>query len=77
MWLEALRLCFGILLMALHRQIADYILRYEHALHGVLAARGMNLPQPFDERTAYNVYFGLGALVCLISMTRIWMGLHG
>lgn len=62
--------------MALHRQIAAYILHYEHLLHGLLATRGVNLPEPFEERTAHNVYFGLGAFVCVISMLRIWIALH-
>jgi len=76
MWLDVTRLLLGLALMALHRPIASFILRHEYSLHGMFRARGWNLPSPPSEAAAHNIYFGIGAFICLISMARIWMAIH-
>ncbi len=76
MWLDVTRLLLGLLIMALHRPIASFILRHECTLHGMFRARGLDLPSPPSEAAAHNIYFLIGAFVCLISMGRIWVALR-
>jgi len=76
MWVDTFRMLLGILIMALHRPLASFVLRQEHSLHGLFRARGMHLPHPPSEAVAHNIYFVLGLGVSLISAARIWVELH-
>jgi len=72
MAIEIARLFLGLLIAALHRPIADFMLAREHAL--VLAARerGMPLPAVPTVETVRTVYFSIGIFVVLFEMLRIY-----
>jgi len=70
------RLLLGLLVMVFHRPLADFIMARERALDRILRARGVRFPAPPSESLAHNLYFGLGAFICVISMARIWFSLQ-
>jgi hypothetical protein len=74
---EITRLLFGILLLAFHRQVADFVLEQERVLVGLLRERGLQLPGVPTRETCRNIYFIIGTFVVLYEMLRIWLILHG
>jgi len=72
MALEVTRLLFGLLLLAFHRQVADFVLEQDRLLIVMFRRRGLTLPSALSTETARNVYFGLGLLVVAIEALRIW-----
>jgi len=76
MIVDIARLLLGLLVMVFHRPLADFIMAREHALVRILRARGVRFPAPPSESLAHNLYFGLGAFICVISMARIWFSLQ-
>jgi uncharacterized membrane-anchored protein len=72
MLLEVSRLLFGLILLAFHRQIAEFMLAQERVLVVLFRQRGLRLPD-LDTRTAYNIYFGVGLFVCILQLFRIWL----
>jgi hypothetical protein len=73
---DFLRLALGVTLALLHRPIADFILSQEYALAGLFRQRGIQVPAPPTTETIRNLYFLLGIALALISLGRIWFGLH-
>lgn len=75
MRLEVLRLVLGLAVLLFHRHIADFVMARERALVVLFRQRGVPMPL-FTQRTAENIYFGLGVFVCLLQFVRIWTLLH-
>ena len=76
MIVDIARLFLGLLIMVFHRPLANFIMARERALDRILRARGVRFPEPPSESMAHNIYFGLGAFICVISMARIWFSLQ-
>ncbi len=72
MAIEIARLCLGLLIIAFHRRIADFITKHEHSLVLTLRSRGMPLPAALTTQTARNLYFGIGIFVVLVEWLRIY-----
>jgi hypothetical protein len=72
--LNLLRLAVGLVLICFHKQVADYIFAQERWLVDVLAARGWKIPTFRSEQAAHDLYFCLGAFVCVVALLRIWLG---
>jgi len=70
------RLVLGLLIVAFHRPVAEYILVQERQLVGLLRSRGLRVPGVPTTATAHNIYFALGMFVCLLSLARLWMAMH-
>ena len=77
MIVDIARLVLGLLVMVFHRPLANFIMARERALDRILRARGFRFPEPPSESMAHNIYFGLGAFICVISMARLWFFLQG
>ena len=75
MVVDVARLLFGLLIVAFHRPLADFILRQEAQLVTLFSSRGLRMPIP-TQSTARNVYFGLGMIVALASLVRLWTAVH-
>jgi hypothetical protein len=76
MVVDIARLAFGLLIVAFHRPIADFILRKEERLVVLFQHRGVPIPRIPTRSMAHNTYFGLGMFVCLFSLVRLWTALH-
>jgi hypothetical protein len=74
--LEITRLLLGLLIAALHRRIADFILERERSLVLSFRQRGVPLPAVLSAETARNLYFGIGIFVVLVEMLRIYQLAH-
>jgi len=74
--LEIARLLLGLLIMACHRHIADYILERERSLVLAFRQRGVPLPAALSTETARNLYFGIGIFVVLVELLRIYQLSH-
>jgi hypothetical protein len=73
---DVARLLFGLLIVAFHRPVAEYILHQEKQLVLLFRSRGVPVPHAPSLETAHNIYFGLGMFVCLLSLVRLWASLH-
>lgn len=67
------RLALGLVVAAMHRPIADFIMKREEALLGFFRRHGVHFPGPPSEATLHNLYFCLGLFISLFSIVRIWM----
>ncbi len=76
MVVDVARLIFGLLIVAFHRPIADFILYEEERVVVLFRSRGVPLPRIPTRSVAHNIYFGLGMFVCLFSLVRLWTTLH-
>jgi hypothetical protein len=76
MAIEVARLFLGLLLAALHRPIADFMLDREHALVLAFRDRGMPLPSVPKAETVRTIYFSLGIFIVLFEMLRIYQAAH-
>jgi len=72
MALEIARLFLGLLMAALHRPIADFMIDREHALVLAFRERGMPLPAVPKSETVRTIYFGIGIFIVLVEMLRIY-----
>jgi hypothetical protein len=72
--LNLLRLGVGLILICFHKPVADYIFAQERWLVDVLATRGWNVPTFPSEQAARDLYFCLGAFVCIVALLRMWVG---
>ena len=70
--LEIARLLLGLMIMACHRHIADFILERERSLVLNMRQRGLPLPAVMSAATARNLYFGVGIFVVLVELLRIY-----
>ncbi len=70
--LEIARLLLGLLVTALHRRIADFVLDRERSLVLNFRQRGLLLPLALSPETAYNLYFGIGIFIVLVELLRIY-----
>jgi hypothetical protein len=70
--LEIARLLLGLLIAALHRRIADFILERERSLVLACRQRGLTLPPALSTEVARNLYFSVGIFVMLVQMLRIY-----
>ena len=75
MVVDIVRLLLGLMILAFHRPIADFILLHEAQFVTLFRSRGLSMPVP-SQSTARNLYFGLGMFVCLLSLVRLWLTLH-
>jgi len=75
MVVDVARLLCGLLIVAFHRPLADFILRQEAQLVMLFHSRGVRMPIP-TQSTARNLYFGIGMAVTLLSLVRLWTTLH-
>lgn len=66
------RLVLGLMVAALHRPIANFIMDREQALLSFFHRHGVHFPDPPSEATLHNIYFGLGLFISLFSIVRIW-----
>ncbi len=73
---EISRLVFGLLIALFHRPLADFMLRQERALVVMFRQRGVPYPATPTTETARNLYFGIGILLAMFELVRIWMLLH-
>lgn len=76
MFLEIAPLLLGLTLLSFHRPIADFVMAKERQTGGFFRDRGINVPEPPSEALAHNIYFGLGTLLCIGSMLRLWMAMQ-
>lgn len=76
MWMEITRLALGLMIAFLHRPLADFMLRHERRLVIVLRQRGVPYPPTPTTETVRNAYFGIGILLAMYELVRIWMILH-
>lgn len=72
MAIEIARLCLGLLIIAFHKRIADFITKRERSLVLTLRSRGMPLPAALTTQTARNLYFGIGIFVVIVEWLRIY-----
>ncbi len=72
MAIEIARLCLGLLIVAFHKRIADFILERERSLVVTLRSRGLPLPVAPTTQTAHNLYFGIGIFIVLVEWLRIY-----
>ncbi len=72
MAIEIARLCLGLLIIAFHKWIADFITERERSLMLTLRSRGMPLPAALTTQTARNLYFGVGIFVVIVEWLRIY-----
>jgi hypothetical protein len=71
---DLLRLAVGLAILGFHKPIADYILAQERQLVEIFSRRGWNVPTFRSEESARDLYFCLGAFICLVALLRIWFG---
>ena len=76
MVVDVARLILGLLIVAFHRPIADFILHEEERVVVLFRSRGVPLPRIPTRSAAHNIYFSLGMFVCLFSLVRLWTTLH-
>jgi hypothetical protein len=72
MAIEIARLCLGLLIVAFHKRIADFILERERSLVVTLRSQGLPLPVAPNTQTARNLYFGIGIFIVLVEWLRIY-----
>lgn len=70
---DLFRLLLGLLIIFLHRPIADWILRREQEMASWFSHHGVNLPEFPSNDFAHNLYFCIGIFMACFSMARIWM----
>jgi hypothetical protein len=70
---DLFRLALGLLVLGFHRQIAEFMLARERRMADALYRRGWNLPTFPSDKTATDVYFCLGALICGVALLRLWL----
>ena len=73
---EISRLVLGLLIALFHRPLADFMLRQERMLVVMFRQRGVPYPATPTTETVRNVYFGIGILLAMYELVRIWMLLH-
>jgi hypothetical protein len=73
---EITRLTLGLLIALFHRPLADFMLRQERVLVVIFRQRGVPYPATPTTETSRNVYFGIGILLAMYQLVRIWMLLH-
>jgi hypothetical protein len=74
--LEIARLLVGLLMMACHRRIADFILDRERSLVLAFRQRGVPLPAALGTETARNLYFCIGMFVVFVELLRLYQFAH-
>ena len=72
MAIEIARLCLGLLIVAFHKRIADFITERERSLVVTFRSRGMPLPAALATETARSLYFGLGIFIVIVEWLRIY-----
>jgi hypothetical protein len=72
MAIEIVRLCLGLLIVAFHKRIADFITELERSLVVTFRSRGMPLPAALTAQTARNLYFGIGIFIVIVEWLRIY-----
>jgi hypothetical protein len=72
MAIEIARLCLGLLIVAFHKRIADFILERERSLVVTFRSRDMPLPVAPTTQTARNLYFGIGIFIVIVEWLRIY-----
>jgi hypothetical protein len=75
MLVELLRLALGLTILMFHARLAHFIMARERALVVLFRERGVPVPL-LTQRTAENIYFGVGVFVCLLEFFRIWLLMH-
>ena len=73
---DVARLLFGLLIVAFHRPVAEFVLEQEKQLVVLFRSRGVRVPNTPSTATAHNIYYALGMFVCLLSLARLWAFLH-
>jgi hypothetical protein len=73
---EISRLLLGLMIALFHRPFADFMLRQERVLVVIFRERGVPYPATPTTETGRNVYFGIGILLAMFELIRIWMLLH-
>jgi hypothetical protein len=72
MAIEIARLCLGLLIIAFHKRIADFIVEHERTLVVTFRSRGMPVPAALSTRTARNLYFGIGIFIVIVEWLRLY-----
>jgi hypothetical protein len=72
MAIEIARLCLGLLIIAFHKRIADFVIERERSLVISFRSRGMPLPAALNTGTARNLYFGIGMFIVVVEWLRIY-----
>lgn len=70
---EWFRLGLGLLIIAFHKPIADFILVQERQLAELLNRCGWHVPTFPTPESARSLYFCFGACICAFALTRIWL----
>lgn len=73
---EISRLMLGLLIAFFHRPFADFMLRQERVLVVMFRQHGVPYPATPTTETGRNIYFGIGILLAMFELVRIWMMLH-
>ena len=76
MLIEITRLALGLAIALFHRPLADFMLRQERVLVVMFRQRGVPYPATPTMETTRNVYFGIGILLAMYELVRIWTLLH-
>ena len=74
--LEIARLLLGLVILACHRRIADFILERERSLVLTFRQRGVPLPAAPSTETARNLYFGIGIFIVVVELLRLYQLSH-
>ncbi|MGA3053944.1 MAG: hypothetical protein ABSD63_07035 [Candidatus Korobacteraceae bacterium] len=72
MAIEIARLCLGLLMVAFHQRIADFVLEGERSLVIACRSRGLPLPAALRTETAHNLYLGIGMFIVLVEWLRLY-----
>lgn len=73
MIVELARLLLGLLIVAYHKPLANFILERERKLADKLSHHGFFLPPFPNDKVIQDVYFVIGAFVACLSLGRIFL----
>lgn len=73
MTIELARLLLGLAIALFHAPLADFLREQDGAFGAALRERGVPFPGALPRRAARDLFFSLGIVIALISLTRIWL----
>jgi hypothetical protein len=73
MLMEFARILLGLAIALFHAQLADFFREQDRALAAAFRERGVPVPGALPQRAAHDLFFALGILLALFSLSRIWL----
>ena len=74
--MEITRLLLGLLIAFFHKPIADFVMYHERQLVVLFRRHGVPMPVGPTTETGRNIYFGMGIILAMFELVRIWMLMH-